>query len=191
MEKIDRRVIKTKKAIHNAVAELVTEKDVADITITDISERADINRKTFYSHYHGMHELMDEIENKIIADYTELIEDLDLRKCLENPDEIFKRLTDLIDRDRGFYGPLMSLDSNSNLSNKIAVSMKESLRETFFNDGKTDSQTLNVLLEFIFSGMVSVYRCWFNEKITLPIEDVSKIVSDLTMFGVDGVLGKE
>ena len=44
-KKIDRRVVKTKKAIHNAFAKLLTEKELNDITISDIAELADINRK--------------------------------------------------------------------------------------------------------------------------------------------------
>ena len=47
--KSDLRVIKTKRAIHTAVAELLTEKDMDDITVTDIASRAIINRKTFYN----------------------------------------------------------------------------------------------------------------------------------------------
>jgi len=54
-KKIDRRVVKTKKAIHNAFAKLLTEKELNDITISDIAELADINRKTFYNYYAGIY----------------------------------------------------------------------------------------------------------------------------------------
>ena len=45
-KKTDRRVIKTKRAIRNAFAELLSHKDINDITIKDIADTADINRKT-------------------------------------------------------------------------------------------------------------------------------------------------
>lgn len=50
----DMRCIKTKKAIKNALANLMTEKDISQITVTDISELAMINRKTFYAHMWGI-----------------------------------------------------------------------------------------------------------------------------------------
>ena len=50
-KKLDRRVIKTKKAIRNAFAKLISEKDINKITIKDIADTADINRKTFYNYY--------------------------------------------------------------------------------------------------------------------------------------------
>ena len=50
-KKTDRRVLKTKRAIYNAFVELLSEKEINHITITDISKKADINRKTFYNYY--------------------------------------------------------------------------------------------------------------------------------------------
>ena len=47
IKRTDRRITRTKKAIRIALAELLCEKDINTITIKDISEKADINRKTF------------------------------------------------------------------------------------------------------------------------------------------------
>lgn len=62
-KKTDRRVIKTKHAIFKAFVELLNEKDVNQITITDIAKKANINRKTFYNYYSDAYEVMEEIEN--------------------------------------------------------------------------------------------------------------------------------
>ena len=43
---VDRRVLKTKRAIRNAFAKLMAEKDINDITIIELAETADINRKS-------------------------------------------------------------------------------------------------------------------------------------------------
>ena len=69
----DRRVIRTKRAIKNSFARLLTEKDINDITISDIAAVADINRKTFYNYYSGVHEVIDEIENDIISHVDEAL----------------------------------------------------------------------------------------------------------------------
>ena len=61
-KKIDRRIAKTKRAIYSAFAELLSQKDIDDITIRDIVDIADINRKTFYNYYSGIYALLDEIE---------------------------------------------------------------------------------------------------------------------------------
>lgn len=48
---VDRRIRKSQKAIKSAVIELMTEKNFDDITLQDISDRADVSRGTIYLHY--------------------------------------------------------------------------------------------------------------------------------------------
>jgi AcrR family transcriptional regulator len=50
-EKLDRRIRRTRQAIHLALMTLMQEKGYDAVTVTDIIERADIGRSTFYSHY--------------------------------------------------------------------------------------------------------------------------------------------
>lgn len=56
--KIDLRIRRTRSAIQDAFISLMREKEYAAITVTDISERADINRKTFYAHYETKEQLL-------------------------------------------------------------------------------------------------------------------------------------
>ena len=68
----DRRVMRSKKAIVTAFLELLSEKDYNDITVTDIALRADVNRKTFYNYYAGIHEVADEIEDDLLQRFREI-----------------------------------------------------------------------------------------------------------------------
>ena len=83
-KKIDRRVVKTKKAIKNAFAQLLTEKEINDITISDIAEYADVNRKTFYNYYAGVYAVVDEIENDIVERFSALLADTDIESSFKN-----------------------------------------------------------------------------------------------------------
>lgn len=58
--KTDRRVRRTRNAINNAFMEIITEKEFDQITINDLSERADVNRGTFYLHYMDKYDLLDQ-----------------------------------------------------------------------------------------------------------------------------------
>ena len=50
-KKQDLRVVKTREAIQNAFVQLIEEKGFEAMTIKDITEKARINRGTFYAHY--------------------------------------------------------------------------------------------------------------------------------------------
>lgn len=56
----DLRVARTNRALKEAFEELVLEKDVDKITITELTKRAGVNRKTFYLHYETIEELVHE-----------------------------------------------------------------------------------------------------------------------------------
>jgi AcrR family transcriptional regulator len=56
----DLRVLKTRRAIQQAMADLIKEKPGGKITVRDICERALINKTTFYAHYESLGALVGE-----------------------------------------------------------------------------------------------------------------------------------
>ena len=48
---MDPRVLRTKRSLQGALFDLARERPLDDITISDVVERADVNRSTFYQHY--------------------------------------------------------------------------------------------------------------------------------------------
>ena len=108
-KRTDRRVARTKKAIRIALAELLSEKDINSITIKDISEKANINRKTFYNYYSGIHQVVDEIEDSVIVSLESTVNDVDIYEAINDPLIVFDRLTSVINSDFEFYSHLMKM----------------------------------------------------------------------------------
>ncbi len=190
-KKIDRRVVKTKKAIHNAFAKLLTEKELNDITISDIAEMADINRKTFYNYYAGIYEVVDEIEDGIVQTLRDALDGADIREALKNPYLFFNKLTSIINTDPEFYGHLLSMRGNVSLVTKISAAMKESLRDAVMSQFSAPRGTVDMILDYSLTGMLSVYQNWFNSERSLSIEELSRILSLLCFRGLVGILGDE
>ncbi|MBQ1333640.1 MAG: TetR/AcrR family transcriptional regulator [Lachnospiraceae bacterium] len=190
-KKIDRRVVKTKKAIHNAFAKLLTEKELNDITISDIAELADINRKTFYNYYAGIYEVVDEIEDGIVQTLRDALDGADIREALKNPYLFFNKLTSIINTDPEFYGHLLSMRGNVSLVTKISAAMKESLRDAVMSQFSAPRGTVDMILDYSLTGMLSVYQNWFNSERSLSIEELSRILSLLCFRGLVGILGDE
>lgn len=61
---IDKRIIKTQKAIKEAFMLLTMDKEIEKITVSDIAEKAFINRSTFYLHYNDARDVMQDIERE-------------------------------------------------------------------------------------------------------------------------------
>ncbi len=58
---MDRRVRRTRAMLGQALKELLLEKDYDAITVQEITDRADLNRATFYLHYGRKEELLTEM----------------------------------------------------------------------------------------------------------------------------------
>lgn len=69
----DRRTRRTTAAIKRAFWEIANEKGFERVTVSEIAERADINRKTFYHHYESLEVLEDQLLNEGIEEMSDSI----------------------------------------------------------------------------------------------------------------------
>ena len=73
VKKTDLRVIKTKNLIYNTLIELMKDKTFEEIKVSDICNKALINRSTFYSHYEDKYDLLVDFINSLKDEFvTEL-----------------------------------------------------------------------------------------------------------------------
>lgn len=183
--KKDRRVLKTKKAIRNAFVKLLSERDFNEITIKDIADEADIDRKTLYNHYSGIYEIRDELENNLVALLEHAVKELDFEKNIKNPQRIFEILTDILNTNLDLYEQLMKIDSRSHIVRKIDTMLKANVRQALQdNNVLVDEECLDLCADFITSGMVSVYQNWFNSDRKRPLTEVSQEVGRLVIYGL-------
>lgn len=64
----DRRVRRTRARLHQALMDLVVEKGFDRITIQDLTDRADVGRSTFYSHYETKNDLLIGLLDHLVED---------------------------------------------------------------------------------------------------------------------------
>ena len=184
---MDRRVIRTKKAIRNAFAQLLSVKELDDITVKDIAELADINRKTFYNYYSGVHMILEETENEIVEDFEAAIRDLPPDKLVREPYLLFSRLSAIINADIDFYEPLMKVNRSSSLIAKVSEMLKQKVRESYAAFSRVGEETFNIMVDFTFSGLFSVYQSWFNSERRQSLGEISRTLSTLCFEGINGL----
>ena len=77
--KVDPRIIRTKKLLVEAFQEVSREKRMSQITVKDITERATVNRATFYAHFTDKYDILDyTLSETILKDLMTLYQFLTL-----------------------------------------------------------------------------------------------------------------
>lgn len=187
-KKEDRRVIRTKKAIRSAFAALLSEKDYNDITVTDIADRADINRKTFYNYYRNTEELVKDIENEAIATFDTILNDLKVHNILNDPALIVTRISDAVNNNLDYFRDFLIMSKNAALFSRIAGSLKLQIKRILAEQDVLNPLKAEILSIYITSGTLSVYREWIFNGEQEPREELDAYLTRLTIAVVSEAL---
>ena len=163
-------------------------KDINDITIIELAETADINRKTFYNYYSGVYQVMEDIENDILQSYETLLGNVQFKQSMEAPYSLFERFSRLINMDPEFFGYLLSMNGNASVITRIIRLLKDKTREVMVSQIDMEDYKADIMIDFILSGMLSVYQHWYGSDKSVPLEEVTQIISTMSFNGVNGVL---
>jgi AcrR family transcriptional regulator len=165
MSKVDRRILKSQEAIKKAVIELVSEKDFDDITIQDISDRANVGRGTIYAHYMDKFDLLD----KLIETHIN-----QLREIYVSTSEM-----DFIDGTRICFQYLESnyLLFSTMLASKGTPSFRKRFLEFLIEEGMNDVDKTteknnglrqDIFVQFFGTAYVGVVEWWIMNGMPYP-----------------------
>lgn len=180
-KKPDRRIAKSKSAIKNAFVKLMSKKDINNITIKDIADLADVDRKTVYNYYKGSYEILNEIEDELVTTITEAVKSVDFEPTQTSAMKIFEKISDAISSNVEFYSNLMRIDSKSQLVKKMIVCLNSQTKETLLKQNVSSSTDIDTLSTFITAGVLNAYYKWFNSDRQISISDFSKQVAELVV----------
>lgn len=143
-----------------AVIELMIEKEFDQITIQDISDKADVSRRTIYLHYMDKFDLLD----KLIEEHID-----DLRNICESTDD------DADYRDAGllwfeyfeshslFFSALLASKGTLFFRNRfLAFFLQELEKENNMSEGDNEglADGVNVDIQFLGAAIVGVVEWW-------------------------------
>lgn len=113
-KKLDLRIVKTKKSIYEALLLLMETKTFEEIKVSDICDKAMINRSTFYSHFEDKYFLF----NSLIKDLKNRLQsELDKNTNISNSKEYYMELIRLLlnhfEEEKDIYTKIMLNNRNS------------------------------------------------------------------------------
>ena len=181
-KKLDRRVVRTKNAIRNSFLKLLTEKDIDKVTVKEIADGANVDRKTVYNYYTGVDKILEELENELAKDFEKAIGEFHF-ESVEDTMSAFNALTELLSENMELYTLLMKIDGRSRLMEKIVVYLKEKVRSVLASSS-VEASKIDVAVEYVTAGMFTAYKYWFNSDRKQSLEDFTEDVATLVIGGL-------
>lgn len=181
----DKRVIRTKKAIKAALFKLLETKDLSVVTITELTQKANVNRRTFYTHYRNITDILNEIEEELVESLTWLLQQFDPSNYKESTYRLFMGLNELITVEFDFYFHLVRVDMRGMLMSRLKNVIKcttDRVLEQFCSKQTAD---LEIISSFIVGGFFNTYLEWHNRMSEIPIEHAAELASSMVSFCVD------
>ena len=178
----DRRVQRTKTSIRSALLQLLSSKEVEKISVKEIAETADVDRKTVYNYYDGVYAILDELENELAQEFEKAIDNFDF--STRSVQDIFVELARILNRDIEVYSLLMKINGNTRLISKFVVFLKEKIGQVIGSVNDFSAEQIGVAAEYVTAGMYRAYRYWFNSDRTQSLEAFTLDVSRLVMGGL-------
>ena len=172
----DKRVIRTKKAIRNALFKLMETKELSQISISELTAGANVNRRTFYTHYSNITDILDELESELIHALTNTLGTVDFSDYRKSVASQFIRFYELISVEYDDYFHLLKMDTRGILVSRLRNAIKESA-ETIFRSPQYDIPRTSVYAaSFIAGGFIAFFSEWYYSDDRLPIEEAADIV---------------
>ena len=176
-KKPDKRVLKTKRALCEGLAELLTDKELRKITVQEIADKADVNRVTFYKHYLDVYDLYEKLENEVIIDLGILV--LDAEK---GPTEDYNSsLIDYIDSNRKVFSMIFSPYNTGQLRDKVEKMFAGLYLQIYMEKFGIKKKTKEVeyVSYYHSSGCIAIIEKWVRSGYDGSKESIIKIISDM------------
>lgn len=183
MNELDPRVKRTKKMFKNALKELMlSNKDYMDITVKELCEKAELNRRTFYLHYEYIDDVLADIQEDFSQEFYEATKQYDHIKDIE---PVVKAFFDIHDSNP-IYEKIILSPAEDYLREIMRSKTVAVLDENDNLQGirHLDILTQNIIEQFYHMTVVSAYREWARQRKIISKDEIVKLTTKLVRSGL-------
>lgn len=181
--KQDLRFVKNENLIRKTFREMMAETEYSKISIKELTERAQINRKTFYLHYPSLDHLLTALQTELMSPTLRMISETvfpdDVEKIIQHSFQFMAAL-DPVDKK--------ILSSKGNIPDEKSPS--DLIREHFFikydRFPEYNRFESNLIITYFSVCLGVIYRQWEVDGQCIPLEKMVPLATRLILHGLDG-----
>lgn len=179
MKTKDLRVVRTKKAIYQALTHILKNKSLTDINVSELCRQAGVNRGTFYFHYEEVGDVFKEFFEEVILDLQEsykepykYISALQLKSSVyKNLDPKTVRIFHHVKKYEDFYRIILS----DNVSTTYYYMFFDAIRSNFIEDSKIGEydESKKFVYSFMTNAIIGLIIEWHRSNFKESVDDMN------------------
>lgn len=185
----DKRTVKTVNAIRNAFTDMLVKSNNVYLSIKDIAEKANINRKTFYLHFQCIEDLYQDLEKITEEKLLALLNERNFFTSNFSIRIFLDALLELINQNEKLYEKLLINDDYKFLFRNV----KDKIKEKVFVQVNAEKENLkaDMCAEYICSGLMKLFRVWASRKDEMTTEELIETAHTLIKHGILGIVNNQ
>ncbi|MFC5406656.1 TetR/AcrR family transcriptional regulator [Cohnella soli] len=188
-DKLDRRQVRTKQLLYEALMSLIEERGSDNITVTDIANRANVNRGTFYLHYRDVDDMLQQLKDDVFEHVRAYVEQLNIMEAISYADredvyppsvKIFEAFAEHADFLRVMCGPNGDSSYLSRFRDLMASRIKEMLKSITEDQYRLPP---DYLIAYMSSANLGVLLHWLQMGMNQTPTQMAKLMARVINYG--------
>lgn len=172
---IDRRVTRTHKLLGAALIDLALEKGYEDVSIQDVTDRADIGYRTFFRHFASKDELLLAVAQSTMDEFEPLVgfpePAVAFQESVEETADRFRRLFEFVESRERITRVLLLERGSRQFLQPVLDHARQKAHQQFQISAEKLPMPLDMMMNHIATSSLSLIRWWLeNDKPYTPQE---------------------
>ncbi len=176
--KVDRRIIKSQNAIQSAFLSMLTKDGFDEITVKEITEKADISRKTFYLHYVDKYDLLDTIVNRQLKELEKICDQTTNQDFVEGA----VIWLGYFEQNKAFFSALFRSENTASFRKTLLNLLADLINKRI--DKLSAGQDEEILLKFLSMAVFGIVESFVLDQLNGGTEKIAKELGELLLRNI-------
>ena len=182
MNNNDRRVKRTKKALYDALLILLENKSINEITVTELTTKADVNRATFYFYFTDLIDMLQQIQNDAFETFRAVVQKATVSvSTIEGFTEYAERVFAYCKENEALVRFIVNNDVNNQLYTYIRQLMLANIPNT--KDVFGENNPAKYLSNYVINATIGICLDWMDDGMKIHPHDMAELCANVYLHG--------
>ena len=182
-DKINRKVQYTRKVLKESFIQLLKQKAISGITVTQICREADINRATFYAHYKDQYDLLSQIEQELVADINKYLAEYRFQERNMKSRQVMEQIFEYIRENSEVCEVLLGENGDKIFQRDVLLIVQQQCISEWTRKD-VDEDVAQYLYSYTTNGSIGIIQKWLQEGMTRSNGEMAEFIIKLNEQGL-------